>query len=283
MPQPTAIHEITLPWGGPLRLLRLGWFPLARHTSAIYQHPTWALHLHQYRGTVWIGGASFHLAPGDLTLTPPHTPSRYDLERAGQHWCVHFHPPATTAPSGLPLPLHHAAQRAQSHLEPRLAWLAEISRPCTPAPSPSEAAFAAEALETGVRELLLWLHFSARQPADAGDADQPPLRAERALRQLAELLERRYERDWSAKDIAAETGLNADYLARQFRRRFGCTIAQFLLRQRMEAARHLLRATTLRVKEIGAAVGIPDPQKFNKDFRRATGQSPQAYRLDATG
>jgi AraC-like DNA-binding protein len=258
----------TIPWGGPLQLFNMGWFPLARRGPLLYRHDTYALHVHQYRGRVWIGDGAFTLAPGDFTLTPPHTPSRYELERDGEHWCVHFSP-TPPGPERLSVPLHRPADASSAAQAQRLPWLAEMARRRDSSP------LAREACESGVRELLLWLHF-AEDPA-TGDA--PGTRSAQALGELVALLERRYERDWSAKDLAAHTGLNADYLARQFHRKYGCTIAQFLLRRRVDAARHLLRSTTLRVKEIGAAVGLADPQKFNKDFRAIAGLSPTEYRL----
>ena len=42
----------------------------------------------------------------------------------------------------------------------------------------------------------------------------------------------------------------------------------------------LSAATALTIQEIGCAVGIPDPQYFNKQFRKVTGLSPSRYRDD---
>jgi AraC-like DNA-binding protein len=46
----------------------------------------------------------------------------------------------------------------------------------------------------------------------------------------------------------------------------------------MELARHLLVSSSLGVAEVGRRVGLPDPQYFNKQFRRVAGASPLAYR-----
>lgn len=265
--------SLSIPWGGSLRIFNMGWFPMPARSPLRYRHPTFALHMHQYRGVLWINDKRLDLAPGDLTLTPPDTESHYDLERGGEHWCAHFD--LAGAPrEHLALPPHRREGTHSPALAQRLAWLAEMAR-LRSSEEAATARLAREAAESGVRELLLWLHFDH---AKSAGPSREGLRADRALGELVELLERRYERDWSAKDLAAHSGLNADYLARQFRQRYGCTIAQFLLRRRGEAAQHLLRSTTLRIKEIGVAVGVGDPQKFNKDFRRIAGCSPSEFR-----
>jgi two-component system response regulator YesN len=85
-------------------------------------------------------------------------------------------------------------------------------------------------------------------------------------------------------DLAKGVGLSADYVARLFARRYGMTVQHYLLLRRVELARHLLISSDLRVSEIGREVGLPDPQYFNKQFRRVVGQSPVAFReLKANG
>ena len=45
-------------------------------------------------------------------------------------------------------------------------------------------------------------------------------------------------------------------------------------------ARHLFETSDLPVKDVAAAVGIPDPQYFNKQFRRINGMSPTSFLLN---
>src|SRR5688572_33126139 len=84
-----------LPWPAtsPPPLAVAGRFPLAdRGRPTTYRGRAHALHLHGYTGRMWLEGAQVDLQPGDLTLTPAETPSSYDLQAAGGHWCVHFEP-----------------------------------------------------------------------------------------------------------------------------------------------------------------------------------------------
>ena len=79
--------------------------------------------------------------------------------------------------------------------------------------------------------------------------------------------------------IAREVGLSQNYLARFFRKRYGMTIPRYLLVRRIDLARHLLLTSDDLVKQIAGRVGLPDPQYFNKQFRRLTGSNPSDFRL----
>jgi len=62
------------------RIVTAGCFPLAdRDFAATYRGPTHALHLHDYHGTIDLGGCVLPLTPGMVTLSPANRPSRYDL------------------------------------------------------------------------------------------------------------------------------------------------------------------------------------------------------------
>ena len=56
------------------------------------------------------------------------------------------------------------------------------------------------------------------------------------------------------------------------------TIQRFHLQRRIERAQMLLVATNMPIHRIGQLVGMPDPQYFNKSFRRCTGMPPSLAR-----
>jgi AraC-like DNA-binding protein len=49
-------------------------------------------------------------------------------------------------------------------------------------------------------------------------------------------------------------------------------------RLRMEKAKQLLEKSSLKITAIAAQVGLRDATQFIVEFRRATGQTPGAYR-----
>ena len=73
-------------------------------------------------------------------------------------------------------------------------------------------------------------------------------------------------------------GLSQNYLARRFKARFGVTLQGYLRNCRMEYAGLLLATTDMPIGQVGACVGLPDPQHFNKQFRAVFGESPSAAR-----
>jgi transcriptional regulator GlxA family with amidase domain len=103
-------------------------------------------------------------------------------------------------------------------------------------------------------------------------------RSRAALDRLVEILDERFHEPLTVPDLAREVGLSRNYLARLFRDRMGLTVQRYIANRRMELARHLLSTSRLSIKEIGAKVGWPDPQHFNKQFHRLAGLSPSAAR-----
>ena len=67
-------------------------------------------------------------------------------------------------------------------------------------------------------------------------------------------------------------------LRHRFRRHFGMSPREMLLRSRMSLARHLLLETGLSIKEIAAQVGYQRQHEFWRAFRKSTGVSPSDWR-----
>ena len=122
---------------------------------------------------------------------------------------------------------------------------------------------------------MLWLAARVQRPAVVSTRAS---QAERALARAEEYLDRRLAQPLSVPRLAEVVGLSQSHLARCFRARHGVTIPRYLLTRRVELAQQLLITTDLSIREIGRRVGWPDPQRFNKQFRRITGRSPSAFR-----
>ena len=57
---------------------------------------------------------------------------------------------------------------------------------------------------------------------------------------------------------------------------------KFLLNIRMTEAKYLLTETSIQIADIAKNVGYDDPYYFSRIFKKYTGQSPSAYRSDAS-
>src|SRR6201987_1684230 len=103
------------------------------------------------------------------------------------------------------------------------------------------------------------------------------------LRRIKELVHSKMEDDLSLEDMAQSVGLSTAHFARMFRKSTGETPHQFVLRQRLERGKAMLRAPDARVLDVAVACGFKTQQHFAQVFRDVLGLSPTQYRQDLVG
>lgn len=94
-----------------------------------------------------------------------------------------------------------------------------------------------------------------------------------------ELLYDRYREDLTIAQIAAGVGVHSVYLARTFRRYFGCTPGEFARFRRLERSAALLSRTRLSLAEVALGCGFADQSHFTRAFARSFGLPPGEYRI----
>src|SRR6266850_1448451 len=100
------------------------------------------------------------------------------------------------------------------------------------------------------------------------------------LRRIKELVHAKMEDDLSLDEMAESVGLSTAHFARMFRKSTGETPHQFVLRQRVERAKAMLRAPDARVLDVAVACGFKTQQHFAQVFRDVCRVSPTEYRQD---
>src|SRR5262249_40212607 len=103
------------------------------------------------------------------------------------------------------------------------------------------------------------------------------------LRMIKELVDAKMEDDLSLDEMAQSVGLSTAHFARMFRKSTGETPHQFVLRQRIDRARAMLRAPDARVLDVAVACGFKTQQHFEQVFRDVCSVSPTEYRQDFLG
>jgi AraC family transcriptional regulator len=103
------------------------------------------------------------------------------------------------------------------------------------------------------------------------------------LRRIKDLVHAKMEDDLSLEEMAQSVGLSTAHFARMFRKSTGETPHKFVLRQRLERAKVMLRAPDARVLDVAVACGFRTQQHFAQVFRDVFGVSPTEYRQDFIG
>jgi AraC family transcriptional regulator len=127
--------------------------------------------------------------------------------------------------------------------------------------------FAERALGSAIISLL-------RDGLRARAANHLPVSLQRALT----FIERSYENDLTAGDIARAATLSGPSLRRLFRAQLGCSPMEALWRHRLQVAVSLLKSSGLPIAEIAYRCGFKSPYHFSRRFRSFTGESPRAFR-----
>jgi len=97
-------------------------------------------------------------------------------------------------------------------------------------------------------------------------------------RRAKELLDAAIAGDISLSRLAIECGLSTRHFARAFQQSVGMPPHRYLLKRRVDRAKHLLRSTKQPLAEIAAMCGFADQSHFTRVFRASVGLAPGAWR-----
>jgi len=77
--------------------------------------------------------------------------------------------------------------------------------------------------------------------------------------------------------IAEHLSLSVTYIKREFSKKYGRGIIDYLLDMKIERAKQLLKETTLNFTQIAGYLSFESEAHFSKTFSKRTGQSPSQY------
>jgi AraC-like DNA-binding protein len=103
-----------------------------------------------------------------------------------------------------------------------------------------------------------------------------PVALEGRMRKILEMVESASL--WRISDLAVELNLSESRLQHLFKQTTGMGLGRVLAEQRLQKAALLLRSSSLRIKEIAAAVGYEHTSSFTRAFEQRFAQPPQVYR-----
>ena len=131
---------------------------------------------------------------------------------------------------------------------------------------------------TNALAVQLLRSFSATQPCTAEYGEGL---SDRQLLQVTDYIHDYLKQPIGLSDLADLLKMSKFQFSRRFKQSMGVTPHQYVLQQRLEQAKHLLKATNLSVMEIAMLCGFSSHSHLGKLIRQHTGLSPKAYRSEA--
>src|SRR5262249_24587530 len=97
------------------------------------------------------------------------------------------------------------------------------------------------------------------------------------LRQCIDYVNAEYPTSITVKDLARDIGVHPVHLAREFRRRLGETLGEYVNKIRLKAACRQILEDNGTLADIAMATGFYDQSHFVRVFRAALGCPPSAF------
>ncbi|QHW31710.1 helix-turn-helix domain-containing protein [Paenibacillus rhizovicinus] len=98
------------------------------------------------------------------------------------------------------------------------------------------------------------------------------------MNKVKRFMEAHLHEEMNREEIAGHVHLNPAYLSRLFRRETGQSLTEYLVDMRMRKAQQELIETDAKISDIALGVGYCNFSHFSKQFKKATGLTPQEYR-----
>jgi AraC family transcriptional regulator len=214
---------------------------------------------------------------GDISITPAHLPASYRAEGHDHYFHVQ-----------IPAQFVHSVAQSAADLEPNRVELMTEFRVRDPQLEQTLMLLRSELHKGGgwvgqlyVESLanLLVVHllreYSSAQPRialyEGGLGD-------RKILQISDYIHTHLDQSIKLADLANIAGMSQFHFSRMFKQSMGISPHQYLLQQRVEQAKQLLKQSKLAIAEIALQCGFNSQSHLSKHFREATGMSPSDYR-----
>lgn len=145
------------------------------------------------------------------------------------------------------------------------------TNPTAPQPKPPNASPAAEDLEQLMASAL---YLSQTQSAHS---DKPP-EGNLLVDRVQGMLSRHASMSFTLKNVARAAKVSPSHLSTLFHQVAGMTFSEFLLTQRIELAKRLLRDLSLNIEMVARHSGFTNASYFSRRFRQCTGKTPSEWR-----
>lgn len=102
---------------------------------------------------------------------------------------------------------------------------------------------------------------------------------QRHLLQVLDYIDAHLHQEIKLTDLASLLGMSQFHFSHQFKQATGISPYQYLLQQRIERAKQLLKQSDYSIADIALTCGFNSHSHLSKQFRQLMGITPKAYRL----
>lgn len=156
--------------------------------------------------------------------------------------------------------------------DPVLQRLAGTFRGIAAGQRPDDPLYRQTALQTLAVRLLRRHGAAGPEPEAAGRLSRD------RFRRVEQHVRAHLGTDLSLDDLAETVGLSKYYFSRRFKQRTGQPPYQFVIYERVRAARRRLRETTQPIAQIALETGFSSQSHLTRTFKRHVGATPGRYR-----
>jgi AraC family transcriptional regulator len=140
--------------------------------------------------------------------------------------------------------------------------------------NPQNSCFYAESMATALASHLLQFYATRQHVLREYEDGLSKVQIQQAIEYINEHL----HLNLTLTEIATELEMSQYYFCRLFKRSIGMTPHQYLIQQRVEKSKQLLKQPETKILDIAIQCGFANPSHFAKCFRQRVGISPQQFR-----
>ncbi|GAA3402659.1 AraC family transcriptional regulator [Paenibacillus hodogayensis] len=130
-------------------------------------------------------------------------------------------------------------------------------------------------------DIVAYLHHALRGNIRPAEADMPTVRQRTGDPHLARVLDyihTHYRSALTLDELAALALQSRYHFIRSFKASVGMSPYQYVLRVRIEEAKHKLKTSNMTIVDISVYVGFSSTSQLHRAFLNAVGMSPELYR-----
>ena len=154
-------------------------------------------------------------------------------------------------------------------------YVLEINNLPTHQPFLSQETEASENAFQSIADFRIWAQIVTEKTVALISGKEP---SSMIIKQLTRYIQDNINNDLTRAELTRIVHLHPDYMSSMFRQKMGISLSEYITRERIRAAKKLLRSTDLPINEIATRTGFQTISYFSKQFKRLENMTPFQFR-----